>query len=105
MDLVSTFWIPADSTTARTAPPAMMPVPSGAGLSSTDPAPNRPSTGAGSAVPALRTPAQRMGQSRSRPRHANGRLLRRLDPLLDGRRHFLRLADPEPAPPVLIADD
>src|SRR3954451_20774394 len=35
MDLVSTFRIPHDSTTARTAPPAMMPVPSGAGLSST----------------------------------------------------------------------
>jgi hypothetical protein len=30
--LVSTFWMPADSTTARTAPPAMMPVPSGAGF-------------------------------------------------------------------------
>jgi hypothetical protein len=29
-DLVSTSVIPADSTTARTAPPAMMPVPAGA---------------------------------------------------------------------------
>src|SRR3954469_17595066 len=43
--------MPADSTTARTAPPAMMPVPSGAGLSSTWPAPKRPSTGCGTVVP------------------------------------------------------
>src|SRR5690349_18679666 len=43
-DLVSTFWIPADSTTARTAPPAIRPVPSGAGLSSTLPEPNLPTT-------------------------------------------------------------
>src|SRR5687768_10374213 len=51
IDLVSTFWMPADSTTARTAPPAMMPVPSGAGFSSTWPAPNLPSTGCGTVVP------------------------------------------------------
>src|SRR3954463_1296182 len=51
MDFVSTFWMPHDSTTARTAPPAMMPVPSGAGLSNTWPAPNRPSTGCGTVVP------------------------------------------------------
>src|SRR5947209_15791839 len=44
MDLVSTFWMPADVMTARTAPPAMTPVPSGAGLSSTCPEPKRPST-------------------------------------------------------------
>src|SRR6186713_2223131 len=43
--------MPHDSTTARTAPPAMMPVPSGAGLSSTCPAPKRPSTGCGTVVP------------------------------------------------------
>src|SRR5262245_29699285 len=43
-DFVSTFWMPALSTTARTAPPAMRPVPSGAGLSSTLPEPNRPTT-------------------------------------------------------------
>src|SRR5436190_15214830 len=43
--------MPADSTTARTAPPAMIPVPSGAGFSSTCPAPNRPSTGCGTVVP------------------------------------------------------
>ena len=38
---------PASSTTARTAPPAMMPVPSGAGFSSTRPAPKRPRIGWG----------------------------------------------------------
>src|SRR5579859_7655265 len=44
IDLVSTLGIPQACTTARTGPPAMTPVPSGAGLSSTNPAPNRPST-------------------------------------------------------------
>src|SRR4051794_12597275 len=47
--------MPADSTTARTAPPAMMPVPSGAGFKSTDPAPKLPSTGWGIVVPAIGT--------------------------------------------------
>src|SRR5262249_19234627 len=55
IDLVSTLWMPADSTTARTAPPAMMPVPSGAGLSSTDPAPKFPSTGCGIVAPFIGT--------------------------------------------------
>src|SRR5579871_503409 len=39
IDLVSTFCTPAEVMTARTAPPAMTPVPSGAGLSSTLPEP------------------------------------------------------------------
>src|SRR5579884_3282809 len=39
MDLVSTFCTPAEVMTARTAPPAMTPVPSGAGFSSTIPEP------------------------------------------------------------------
>ena len=43
--------MPADSTTARTAPPAMMPVPSGAGFSSTLPAPKLPTIGCGIVVP------------------------------------------------------
>src|SRR3954464_9227645 len=43
--------IPAASTTARTAPPAMMPVPSGAGFSSTLPAPKLPTIGCGIVVP------------------------------------------------------
>ncbi len=38
------FWIPAAVITARTAPPAMTPVPSEAGFSSTMPEPNRPVT-------------------------------------------------------------
>src|SRR5579859_1099195 len=44
IDLVSTFCTPAEVMTARTAPPAITPVPSGAGLSSTIPDPKRPST-------------------------------------------------------------
>src|SRR5688500_15220505 len=50
-DLVSTFWMPHDSTTARTAPPAIRPVPSGAGLSSTLPEPNLPTTWCGIVAP------------------------------------------------------
>src|SRR5436190_3776788 len=50
-DFVSTLWIPALSTTARTAPPAMRPVPSGAGLSRTLPAPKRPTTRCGIVAP------------------------------------------------------
>src|SRR2546422_7587784 len=50
-DFVSTFWMPADSTTARTAPPAMRPVPSGAGFSSTLPEPNLPITSRAIVVP------------------------------------------------------
>src|SRR5579864_2224346 len=44
IDFVSTFCTPADVITARTAPPAITPVPSGAGFSSTMPEPKRPST-------------------------------------------------------------
>src|SRR5438477_1024809 len=50
-DFVSTFWMPHDSTTARTAPPAIRPVPSGAGFSSTLPEPNLPITWCGIVVP------------------------------------------------------
>ena len=89
-DFVSTFWMPQDSTTARTAPPAMMPVPSGAGLSSTWPAPNRPE--------------HRMRHGRALERHADQRLLRRFDSLLDGRRHFLRLAHAEAHDAMAVAD-
>src|SRR3954470_12631797 len=42
-DLESTSWIPASSSTARTPPPAMTPVPGEAGRSSTRPEPNTPS--------------------------------------------------------------
>src|SRR5580704_15109444 len=44
IDLVSTLGIPTAVITARTGPPAITPVPSGAGFSSTSPLPNRPST-------------------------------------------------------------
>src|SRR5271157_2030368 len=47
MDFVSTFCTPAEVITARTAPPAITPVPSGAGFSITMPAPYRPSTWCG----------------------------------------------------------
>src|SRR6266567_6511313 len=47
MDLVSTFCTPTEVITARTAPPAITPVPSGAGFSSTMPDPNVPSTACG----------------------------------------------------------
>src|SRR6266849_5871908 len=50
IDLVSTFCTPAEVITARTAPPAITPVPSGAGLSSTIPEPNRPNTVCGMVV-------------------------------------------------------
>ena len=83
--------MPAASTTARTAPPAMMPVPSGAGFSSTLPAPKLPTIGCGIVVPVQR--------------HADQVLLGRLDALLDGRRHFLRLADAEADDAVAVADD
>src|SRR3954453_18144578 len=54
-DLVTMLPMPAASTTARTAPPAMMPVPSGAGLSSTLPAPKLPTIRCGMVVPASGT--------------------------------------------------
>src|SRR5688500_5321548 len=54
-DLLTTLVMPAASTTARTPPPAMMPVPSGAGFSITLPAPNRPTTACGTVVPLMGT--------------------------------------------------
>src|SRR5262245_39677333 len=53
MHLVSTLARPASSTTARTPPPAMTPVPSDAGFSRTSPAPKRPVTSKG-IVPSTR---------------------------------------------------
>ena len=44
-DLLKMFSIPASSSTARTAPPAITPVPCYAGLSITLPAPERPVIG------------------------------------------------------------
>src|SRR5579884_683651 len=45
MDFVRTLGMPTAWMTARTGPPAITPVPSGAGFSSTRPLPNWPSTG------------------------------------------------------------
>src|SRR5207247_7999981 len=50
-DLERMSLIPAASTTARTGPPAMTPVPGAAGFSSTTPAPSSPSTWWGIVVP------------------------------------------------------
>ena len=44
IDFVSTFGMPTAWMTARTGPPAITPVPSGAGFSSTSPLPKRPRT-------------------------------------------------------------
>ena len=49
--LVRMFWMPAAVITARTAPPAMTPVPSEAGLSSTEPEPKLPVTVCGIVAP------------------------------------------------------
>src|SRR5205823_5540682 len=49
-DLVSTFCTPAEVITARTAPPAITPVPSGAGFRRTCPEPKRPRTAWGTVV-------------------------------------------------------
>src|SRR5680860_161060 len=46
-DLLSTSWMPAHSSTARTGPPAMTPVPGAAGRSRTTPAAFSPCTGCG----------------------------------------------------------
>ena len=46
-DLLSTSWMPAHSSTARTGPPAITPVPGAAGRSSTTPADFSPCTGCG----------------------------------------------------------
>jgi hypothetical protein len=50
-DLDKMSLIPAHSTSARTAPPAITPVPGAAGLSSTTPAPSSPVTWCGIVVP------------------------------------------------------
>jgi hypothetical protein len=54
-DFVSTSRMPAASTTARTPPPAITPVPGAAGLSNTREAPNVVSTSCGIVVPSRGT--------------------------------------------------
>ena len=51
MDLDSTSWMPAHSSTARTGPPAITPVPGEAGRSSTTPAASSPCTRCGMVEP------------------------------------------------------
>ncbi len=53
--LVRMSWMPALSTTARTAPPAMTPVPGEAGLRNTSPAPKWPSVSCGMVTPSSGT--------------------------------------------------
>ena len=89
-DLVRMSWMPADSITARTGPPAMTPVPADAGLSSTRPAPKWPSD------------VVRNGRPVHRDRDQV--LLRDLDPLADRRRHLLRLAGAVADRPCAVAD-
>src|SRR6185369_10944233 len=55
IDLVKTSWMPANSQTARTPPPAMMPVPGEAGLNMTREALNTPTTSWNSVVPFMGT--------------------------------------------------
>ena len=54
-DLESTSETPAASSTARTGPPAMTPVPGEAGLSRTRPAPSAPRTSCGMVEPIIGT--------------------------------------------------
>ena len=90
-DLLSTSWMPAHSSTARTGPPAMTPVPGLAGLSSTTPAAASPWIGCGMVV----------GDAR----HAEEVLLGLLDALGDRRGHLLGLAVADADLAVAVADD
>src|SRR5215472_7037108 len=65
-DLDSTSWMPAHSSTARTGPPAMTPVPGLAGLSSTTPADCSPCTVCGM-VPAMRGTLKKLFFAASTP--------------------------------------
>src|ERR1700722_15380377 len=52
-DFVSTLGMPTEVITARTGPPAITPVPSGAGFNNTRPLPKRPSDWCGMVVPSM----------------------------------------------------
>ena len=86
MDLVSTSLMPAASTTARTPPPAITPVPGAAGFSSTREAPNFSRSRAESSC----RPAAREIM----------RLLGRLDALADRIRHLAGLAEADADAPL-----
>ena len=87
----STSRIPASSSTARTPPPAMTPVPSLAGRRTTRAASNRPDDLVRDRLPVLR--------------HGEQVLLRVLDGLRDGERDLARLAVAEADAVDLVADD
>ena len=65
-DLLSTSWMPAHSSTARTGPPAITPVPGAAGRSRTTPAAFSPWTGCGS-CPGSAAPGRRPSWPPRRP--------------------------------------
>ena len=91
MHLVRMSWTPATSSTARTAPPAMTPVPAQAGLSSTRPAPKCPSTSCGM-VPLDERDLEQV-------------LLGLLGALADRLGHLVGLAEAGADVAVLVADD
>ena len=83
--------MPASSSTARTPPPAITPVPGDAGLRKTRPEPN--------------ITRRLMGDRRAVARNAEEVLLRALDALLDGQRNLVGLAVADTDDAVLVADD
>ena len=86
----STSRMPASSSTARTPPPAITPVPGLAGRRTTWPAPKRPMIRCGIVCPYFG--------------HADEALAGVLDRLLDRQRHLARLAVADPDHRVLVAD-
>ena len=88
---VRTLRMPAASRTARTVPPAMTPVPSPAGLSSTRPAPKCPSTSCGMVV--------------ADERDLEEVLLRLVAALADRLGDLVRLAEADADVAVAVADD
>ena len=90
MLFVSTSRIPASSSTARTPPPAITPVPGLAGRRTTWPAPNRPMIRCGIVWPYIGTRIEALAGV--------------LDRLLDRERHLARLAVADPDHGALVAD-
>ena len=89
--MLSTSWMPAHSSTARTGPPAITPVPGAAGRRSTTPAAFSPWTGCGM-VPWMRGTLKKL-------------LLGLLDTLGDRGRDLLGLAVADADHAVAVADD
>ena len=91
IDLDKMSLMPAHSTSARTGPPAMTPVPGAAGFSSTRPAPASPITSCGIVVPIIGT--------------SNIVAAGLLDALRDRGGHLLGLAVADADPAGAVADD